>query len=82
MENLIEGRMIHIRTADDAKCQPAIVVLVWSPTVVNAVVFRDGSNDTRHDDKIGSDLTRWATSVEEGAGPHKFHDVRDCRGAA
>lgn len=81
MDGLTAGRIVHIRDGHAAspKCQPAIVVQVWDDGHgINAVVFRDGSNDDRHDGGNG-ELTRWATSIPEtseyGA---TFHDPRGC----
>ena len=82
MDNLTVGRIVHVGTKDEKRCQAAIVVRVWSPTSINAVAFRDGSNDRGVDDvgEVGaSDLLRWATSLTEGGGGlYGFHDPRAC----
>jgi hypothetical protein len=57
------GRIIHFKASAEAPCQAAIVVKVWSPEVVNLQVFRDGTNDSRHDGH-GADPTFWATSAQ------------------
>lgn len=60
-----EGRIVHFKARPDSACQAAIVVRAWGSTpdsAVNLQVFRDGSNDLRHDG-IGGDLTTWVTSA-------------------
>lgn len=74
------GRVVHVK-ADESRCQPGIIVTVWPDQMINAVVFRDGSNDDRHDNNAGS-LTRWLTSLHEGTGVGEFHDPRECDTAA
>jgi hypothetical protein len=64
------GRIVHVKFGD--KCQAAIIVKVWSPTSLNLVVFRDGSNDGG-DGGTGSELTRWATSYTLDAATNGWH---------
>lgn len=62
------GRTVHYVPKNGGKVQPAVVVQVWPNNGVNLVVFRDGTNDTPHDD-AGSDLTAWKTSVPYSESP-------------
>jgi hypothetical protein len=79
---LTAGRIVHVRNAD-MECRPAIVVQVWKDMSdggdgFNGVVFRDGLNDRNAGLGEGDELTSWITSVLAGAGPHEYHDPREC----
>lgn len=52
--------------------RPGKIVRVWGGTTVNAQVFLDGTNDTRHLEKLGIEKPPvciwWATSISAGDG--------------
>lgn len=61
-DGITEGRIVHVRPRGVEHCQPAIVVRLWSGSMVNLEVFRDGSND--RGDGYADFPTRWMTSVQ------------------
>lgn len=76
------GRIIHVRIGGDDKApelRPAVVVRVWGPECVNAMMFLDGRNDERHipeaegtcaafDRHACAVGVAWVTSVTPGDG--------------
>ena len=61
MQSVSIGRIVHLQTAEGSL--PAMVVRVFSPTLVNLRVFLDR----------GGDGTRYETSVQEGPEIGQWH---------
>jgi len=78
-EWITEGRIIHVRTPGLDHCQPAVIVRHWGGGVINALVFRDGSNDREEDwlKPLDGALVVWRTSIvhqsQAGDDEHSWH---------